>query len=91
MKNCIKCKQPIQENTTKGRNKSYCSEACRRASELEIRRINGRLVVLERITESYRLKVPVMPLQGEEEEILAEIELQEKRLRELFSGEDAIS
>ena len=89
MKNCIKCKRTIQENTAKGRNKSYCSEACRRVAELEIRRINDRLNGLERIAESYRLKIPVMDIYGKEEEVLAEIELQEKRLRELLSDEDA--
>lgn len=91
MKNCIKCKQPIQENAIKGRNKSYCSIACRRAAELEIRRINDRLISLEKIAESYRLKSPIFGGFEKEEEVLAEIERQEKRLRELLSDEDAIS
>ena len=63
-----------------------CSVACRRAAELEIRRINERITGLERIAENYRLKVPVLDVYGEEEDVLAEISRQENRLKELLAG-----
>lgn len=90
MKNCVKCKQPVGTNASIGRNKSYCSVACRRAAELEIRRINERLGSLEKIAEDYRLKLPVLSIYGKEDDVLAEISRQENRLKELFSGLDAI-
>ncbi|MBS0483992.1 MAG: hypothetical protein JSS06_02050 [Proteobacteria bacterium] len=88
MGNCVKCKQPIEESKGTGRKKVYCSVACRRAAELEIRRINERITGLERITESYRLKIPVLDLYGKEEDVLAELNRQEIRLKELLAGMD---
>jgi len=86
MNKCIKCDLPIETNTSKGRNKSYCSTACRRTAELEIRRINERLTRLERIAEDYRLKLPVFDIYGTEENILSEINVQESKLRSLLAG-----
>lgn len=62
------------------------SKACRRAAELEIRRINERITGLERIAESYRLKVSVLDVCGKEEDVLAELNRQESRLKELLAG-----
>lgn len=84
MNNCIKCNLSIKTDSNKGRNKSYCSAACRRAAELEIRRINDRLARLEGIAEDYRLKLPVLSIYGKKEDVLAEIEFQEARLKKLF-------
>jgi hypothetical protein len=88
MQNCVKCKQPIEESKGTGRKKAYCSVACRRAAELEIRRINERITGLERIAESYRLKVPMLDLYGKEDDVLAELNRQESRLKELLAGMD---
>jgi len=88
MQNCVKCKQPIGESKSVGRKKVYCSVACRRAAELEIRRINDRITGLERIAENYRLKIFVLDLYGKEEDILAELDRQESRLKELLAGMD---
>ena len=88
MRNCAKCKQPIEESKGTGRKKVYCSVACRRAAELEISRINERITGLERIAESYRLKIPVLDLYGKEEDVLAELNRQESRLKELLTGMD---
>ena len=88
MQNCVKCKQPIEESKGTGRKKVYCSVACRRSAELEIRRINERITGLERIAESYRLKIPVLDVYGKEEDVLAELSRQESRLKELLAGMD---
>ncbi|MCG7756863.1 MAG: hypothetical protein LZF63_09420 [Nitrosomonas sp.] len=66
----------------------YCSVACRRAAELEIKRINERITGLEKIAESYRLKVPMLDVYGKEEDVLVELSRQESRLKELLSGMD---
>lgn len=84
MKNCAKCKQPIKENKGIGRSKTYCSIGCRRAAELEIRRVNERLVKLENVAQDYRLGAPMICFE-KEEDILAEIKRQEVRLAELLS------
>lgn len=88
MGNCIKCKQPIKESKDTGRKRIYCSVACRRSAELEIRRINDRITGLERIAESYRLKTYVLDIYGKEENVLAELDRQESRLKELLAGMD---
>ena len=53
---------------------------------MEIRRINERITGLERIAESYRLKIPVLDVYGKEEDVLAELNRQENRLKELLAG-----
>lgn len=86
MNKCVKCGIPIEKNSDKGRSKTYCSVGCRRAAELEIRRINGRIEGLEKIAESYRLKVPMLDAYGKEEDVLKEIALQEAKLKALLGG-----
>jgi hypothetical protein len=45
---CIKCRtRPAAAKPTTGRTPVYCGVACRRAAELEIRRVNRRLTALE--------------------------------------------
>ena len=85
MKSCAKCKQPIKETKGVGRNKTYCSAGCRRAAELEIRRINERLVKLENVAQEFRLNNSFISSINKEEDILAEIKRQEDRLKELLS------
>ena len=43
---CLKCDKPLLQPRT-GHPKWYCSAACRRSGEFEIRRIQGRLERLE--------------------------------------------
>ena len=43
---CVKCSGPVPQATT-GRPRRYCSVACRRAIEFELRRIERRLERLE--------------------------------------------
>lgn len=86
MKNCVKCKQQFEETTDKGRSRLYCSIACRRSAELEIRRINERLLYLEREIEAHRIGDPMAQIYGNEKNLLIEIDRQENRLRELLAG-----
>jgi hypothetical protein len=44
---CRKCRISEVEQSAKGRPKEYCSTACRRAAEFEIRRLDRRLGKLE--------------------------------------------
>lgn len=44
---CVKCGSPIAEAATTGRPKVYCSPACRRSAEHEVRRANVLLGKLE--------------------------------------------
>jgi len=89
MSNCIKCDKPIIETKPKGRNKSYCSVACRRSAELEIRRINDRLVSLEKIAQGLRLRDLLLSQFHTIEGIQTEINLQENRLKLLLAGSDS--
>jgi hypothetical protein len=89
MSNCIKCDKPIIETKPKGRNKSYCSVACRRSAELEIRRINDRLVSLEKIAQGLRLRDLLLSQFHTIEDIQTEINLQENRLKLLLAGSDS--
>ena len=86
IKKCIKCKVEFEEATDIGRTKKYCSMACKRSAELEVRRINERLSSLEKIAEAYRLKTPMLDIYGSEEAVLAEVELQEQRFKKLLDG-----
>ena len=43
---CKVCRREIPDQE-RGRPRSYCGEACRRAAEMEIRRVNERLAGLE--------------------------------------------
>jgi sugar-specific transcriptional regulator TrmB len=43
---CVKCGRPLEKPAT-GRPPAYCSTACRRLAEYELRRINRRLEKLE--------------------------------------------
>ena len=88
MSNCVKCNKPIIDTKPKGRNKTYCSVACRRSAELEKRRINERLVGLEKIEEGLRLGDGLLSEFHTIEDIRAEIDLQENRLRLLLADSD---
>ena len=92
---CLKCGGPLPERPATGRPATYCSVACRRAAEFEIRRLNRRLEVLEVKASGLRHgrdsgirdwqgRTPQMALADVEEEI-AEAEA---RLRALLAGEE---
>ena len=46
MNTCTQCKKPLPAQK-KGRPAQYCSTACRRSAEMEIKRINCRLQEME--------------------------------------------
>lgn len=45
--NCLKCGKPIEKPAKQGRPPKYCGNACRRAAEFELRRINDHIAKLE--------------------------------------------
>lgn len=85
MESCVKCGGPIAEASTTGRPKKYCSPACRRSAEHEIRRVNTLLGKLEerashvRLGHGYSTPDSIAKLEGE-------IARQEARLRVLLEG-----
>lgn len=81
---CKKCGAPIAQSEVAGRPKTYCGHACRRAAELEVRRIDARLGRLEGELMQTRLNGYLSLTKPGE--IEAEIERQESRLRELLAG-----
>ena len=44
---CLKCQRELADREPAGRPPAYCSKACRRAPEYELRRLERRLDVLE--------------------------------------------
>lgn len=86
---CVKCGGQIAESATAGRPKRYCSTACRRAAEHEIRRVNALLAKLEEKVSNARLGFGFSS-PGSVENLMSEIARQEARLRELLieQGED---
>ena len=75
--------------TPRGRPKDYCSTACRRANEFEIRRLNSRIARLEDRASANRLDPIAMAFVGfGDGGLVEEIELQKARLRELLKEAD---
>lgn len=83
---CVKCGGPIAEVAATGRPKKYCSPACRRSAEHEVRRINALLGKLEERASNARLGYGC-PTPASIAKIEGEIAHQEARLRALL-GED---
>ena len=92
---CLKCGGPLPERPATGRPPAYCSVACRRAAEFEIRRLNRRLETLETKASALRHgrdtgirdwqgRTPQMALADAEGEIADA----EARLRALLAGEE---
>lgn len=86
MPNCIKCNAKLPEHEGPGRPKDYCSTACRRAAELEIRRLDRRLEALEVRMSGLRLGYGITQA-GDEERLSREIERHEARLRSLMAAD----
>jgi hypothetical protein len=83
---CLKCGLQIQVGEkTKGRPKSYCSIGCRRAAELEIRRLDSRIADLE--DQVTRARLPGYLVLTPAEVLHGEITRLEARLRHLLNGE----
>ena len=53
MKPCLKCGKPLEKSAA-GRPPSYCSRACRRAAEYELKRLQRHLERLETEREELR-------------------------------------
>lgn len=96
---CVKCNGPIEKQSGKGRRPRYCSVECRRAGELEIKRVNRRLQTLEDQHSDLKSQ-PAPSLFGEiprfcgclndaahVEHLRTQIEAGEQRLRVLFDEE----
>lgn len=83
---CVKCGNPIEAVAAEGRPKKYCSVACRRSAEHEIRRVNTLLGKLEERASNARLGYGV-PNSDQDAKLEREISHQEARLRALL-GDD---
>ncbi len=85
---CRICERQVEPKKT-GRPAIYCSHACRRAAEYEIRRANDTITQLEREARSLRdpgtLKLPVDGLRAEF--LQSEITATRKRLLQLLADE----
>jgi hypothetical protein len=82
---CVKCGGPIAEAATTGRPKKYCSPACRRSAEHEIRRVNVLLGKLEEKVSNARLGYGYSG-PGSVDKLEGEIARHEARLRALLGG-----
>lgn len=92
MKNtCVKCGSTIDGLATTGRPKAYCSTACRRSAELEVRRLNSRLEKLEVSLSNTRLGYYSFEPEKDAAKLVEEIAIQEARLIKLLTREDSIS
>lgn len=88
MTECLKCGTAIPAGGgSSGRPKSYCLAACRRAAELEIRRLDQRVGALEAQLMRTRLSghLTLTPTA----ELEAEIARQERRLTRLLSARES--
>jgi hypothetical protein len=85
---CPQCGRSIKPAPGVGRPKTFCSVACRRAAEFEIRRCNERLAYLERLASDLRLTTERTGWEIPGEMLQAEIERQAKRLRDLCAGDE---
>ncbi len=84
---CVKCSRPLPEQSGPGRPTIYCSTACRRAVEYELRRVQSALEQVEDQVRACRFgwygRTPEHAVAYE-----AERERLEGRLRLLLGGDD---
>src|SRR5213593_2867940 len=84
---CLKCDQPLPVGTgRRGRPASYCSPACRRAAEYELRRIQRALEHVELLLRSVRMGF-MQHLRENVPAMEAERDRLEARLRELLAAQ----
>lgn len=86
-KTCPKCGGPVDPVAAANNGKKYCSPACRRSAEHEIRRVNTLLGKLEERASNARLGWGCATADSIAR-LDAEIERHESRLRELLGGDD---
>lgn len=92
---CVKCGETLPERTGPGYPRSYCSQACKRAAEFEVRRINRHLERLESSRSDARTTaehhpdmttIGMVTVTQRVEAISAEIARTETRLHELLEA-----
>ena len=91
MSRCAICSQTFETTAKTGRPKDYCSIACRRMAEREIKRLEKRIAELEEDLMRYRCFDPsTMLSSGKVSEVIvryeAELKNQNDRFRLLLSG-----
>lgn len=91
MTQCVMCQSVVEGAATTGRPKQYCSVACRRMAEREIKRFEKRIAELEEDLMRYRCLDPSTMLAGGRVlEVIArheaELKKQNDRFRLLLSG-----
>jgi len=84
MSKCPICGNGLQPVSGAGRPRRYCSAACRRMGEMEVKRIAERLKGLEEREMSTRLASESYPWDDDPRQLAKEIERQRTRLRELL-------
>jgi hypothetical protein len=93
VKTCLKCGVALSEEPTGGRPPSYCSAACRRAAEFELRRLQRAIESAEKERDRCQRKVDgVQPHYGNPDRPAHElawwtrrVATLEARLRELLA------
>ncbi|MCP5278551.1 MAG: hypothetical protein H6935_09335 [Thiobacillus sp.] len=85
MSNCIKCNAELPKIEGPGRPKGYCSTACRRAAEHEVRRLDRRIDELESRLSYIRTGGFALP--GEVDRVSAELQRLERRMLMLMGTE----
>lgn len=61
---CRKCGAALAERESRGRPATFCSTACRRASEFELRRANVAIDAVEKRASQHREQLAVQPDMG---------------------------
>lgn len=94
MSQCVMCQTVIEDVAKTGRPKQYCSIACRRMAEREIRRIEKRIGELEEDLMRFRCLSPGTNLcDGRVEQVIdrheEELKRQNDRFRLLLSGPES--
>ena len=84
---CIKCNGQLPEQAGQGRPSLYCSKACRKSAELEVRRLNEQLARLEEEAAHARMFGPSSTVWRPPEVYQAELDRIEARLRALHEGD----
>lgn len=84
---CPVCRGEIQPTVGPGRPARYCSIACRRAAEFEIRRLDKLIGSHE--TRLSKIRTGVFALDGAEDRLADEIDRLNLRLRQLLVEDGA--
>jgi hypothetical protein len=87
---CIKCGTALDDAPRPGRPARYCSKACRRAAEFEVRRLTAAIEALEQDARRVRIGAHGTPAARHERlgRITAETTAAEERLRALLAASE---